>query len=119
MIGGVALSVHPMTAGTKLVSRIANERLSTLENYFAQRAGSLQTVLEESKMLLPTWIEDEWCEVTQKDHSTISSDRPALPPPPHVDKENLKSLPLVLPKVKFEVISAQKPDFDPEGWLLV
>ena len=111
MIGSVALSVHPITVGMKLLFPIVCDRLSRLENYFSQHAGSLQALLEDIKMLLPIWIEEEWCEVTsghKDDPKTLSDARPASPPP------------LVLPKITYEIQpQAQKPDFDPEGWLLV
>jgi len=122
LIGGVALSAQPITAGTKLLFRFVSDRLSILENYFAQRADTLQTLLKDSKTLLPIWIEEEWCEVTQRDDfMRLSGDRPALRPPPPLGKEISKSPPLcVLPKVTFEVQpQVQKPDFDHEGWLLV
>ena len=122
MIGSVALSVHPITAGIKLLFPIVCDRLSRLEIYFSQHAGSLQALLEDIKMLLPIWMEEEWCEVTsdhKDDPKTLSDARPALLPPP-LAKENSTPPPLVLPKITYEIQpQAQKPDFDPEGWLLV
>lgn len=126
IVGGVALSVHPMTAGVKLLFPIICDRLSRLENYFSQHAGSLQALLEDIKMLLPIWMEEEWCEVNPCDKEdvpkTLSGSRPALLlPSPSLAKEESTSLPTrILPKVTYEVQpQAQKPDFDPEGWLLV
>ena len=125
MVGGVALSVHPITAGLKLLFPFVCDRLSRLENYFSKHAGSLQALLEDIKMLLPIWIEGEWCEVTpgHKDDGpkTFSSARPALLlPPSPLAKENSTSPLRVLPKITYGIqTQAQKPDFDPEGWLLV
>ena len=126
LVGGVALSVHPITAGMKLLFPFVCERLSRLEIYFSQYAGSLQAFLEDIKILLPIWMEEEWCEVTPgpKEDVTkaLSGSRPALLlPPPPLAKEKLTSLPLrAFPKVTYEIQSqAQKPEFDPEGWLLV
>jgi hypothetical protein len=124
MVGGVALSVHPITAGMKLLFPIVCDRLSRLEKYFSQHAGALQALLEDIKMLLPIWIEEEWCEVTpdhkDDDPKTLSGAKPALLLPPPLAKEKSTSLPRVLPKVTYEIQpQAQKPDFDPEGWLIV
>lgn len=125
MVGGVALSVHPITAGMKLLIPIVCDRLSHLENYISQHAGSLQALLEDIKMLLPIWIEGEWCEVTpgHKDDGPklLSGARPALLlPPPPMAKEKSTSPPRIVPKVTYEIQpQTQKPDFDPEGWLLV
>jgi hypothetical protein len=123
MVGGVALLVHPITVGTGLLVPLVNDRLSSLEKYFAQHAGSLQTLLKDGKMLSPIWIEDEWYEVTRSDDpKKLSGYRPALPPP-SLDKEKSKSPPVrLLPKVTFEIppqVPTQKPDFDPESWLLI
>jgi hypothetical protein len=125
LIGGVALSVYPITAGMKLLFPVVCDRLNRLENYFSRHAGSLQAFLEDIKMLLPIWIvEEEWCEVTpdhkDDDLKTLSGARPALLLPPPLAKETPTSPPRVLPKVTYEIQpQAQKPDFDPEGWLLV
>jgi hypothetical protein len=72
---------------------------------------------------MPKWIE-EWCEVApggKDDPKTLSGARSALLlPPPPLAKEKSTSIPRVLPKVTYEILpQAQKPDFDPEGWLLV
>ena len=119
-IGGVVLS----TAGLKLLFPFVCDCLSRLENYFSQHTGSLQALLEDIKMLLPIWIEEEWCEVTpghkDDDPKTSSGARLALLLPPPLAKEKSTSLPRVLPRVTYEIQpQAQKPDFDPEGWLLV
>ena len=124
MVGGVALSVHPITAGMKVLFPFVCDRLSRLENYFSQHAGSLQALLEDIKILLPIWMEEEWCEVTpgHKDDppKTVSGTSPALLLPPPLAKEESTSPPRVLPKVTYEIQpQVQKPDFDPEGWLLV
>jgi hypothetical protein len=126
VVGGVALSVHPITAGMKLLFPFVCDRLSRLENQISQHVGSLQALLEDIKMLLPIWMDEEWCEVNpgNKDDvpKTLSGSRPAiLLPPPPLAKEESTSLPTrVLPKVTYEIqLQAQKPDFDPEGWLLV
>lgn len=119
MVGGVALSAHPMTAGIKSLSSIVSDGLSRLENYFAQQAGSLQAFLEDIKILLPTRTEDEWCEVTSDDPKILSVSRSALLPPPLVEEKST-SPPRLFSKVTYEIQSqAQKHDFDPEGWLLV
>jgi hypothetical protein len=119
MIGGVALSVHSITVGMKLLLPFVSDRLSRLEIYFAQHTGSLQTFLEDIKLLLPIWTEAEWCEVTSNDPNILSGSRPALLPLPLVKEESI-SPPRVFPKVTYEIQSqAQKPNFDPEGWLLV
>ena len=125
VIGCVTLSVRPM----KLLFPIVCGRLSRLENYFSQHTGSLQALLDDIKLLLPIWMEEEWCEVTpvHKDDDppkTLTGAKPALllppPPPPPLAKEESTSLPRLLPKVTYEIQpQAQKPDFDPEGWLLV
>ena len=108
MIGAVAISVHPITAGVKLLFPFVTDRLSNLENYFAQYASSLQASLEDGKMLLPIWIVD--------DSKRLSSCRPQTLLPAPLDKEKLKSPPprCVLPlKVMYEVKSQpQKPKFD-------
>lgn len=128
MVGGVALSVHPITAGMKLLFPFVCDHLGRLEKYFSQHSSSLQELLEDIKLLLPMWMEEEWCEVTSshKDDDppkTISGARPALllPPPPSLAKqESISPPPRVLPKVTYEIHpQARKPDFDPEGWLLV
>ena len=115
IIGGVALSVRPITTG---LFPFVYDRLNSLENYFARHANSLRVLLEDNQMLLSTWFEDEGCEVIQRDDLKTS---PALLPPP-LGKEKLKSPPLHVfpPKVMYKVQSqAQKPEFEPEGWLLV
>ena len=121
-VGGVALLVHPITVGTGLLVPLVNDRLSSLEKYFAQHAGSLRQLLEDGKMLFPIWIEDEWYEVTRSDDpKKLSGYRPTLPPPP-LDKEKYKSPVLLLPKATFEIrpqVPTQNPDFDPESWLLI
>ena len=126
MVGGVALSVHPIAAGVKLLFPIVCDRLSRLESYFSQHTGSLQALLEDIKMLLPMWMEEEWCEVNPGDKEdvpkTLSGARPALllPPPPLAKEETTSPPTRVLPKVTYEIQpQAQRPDFDPEGWLLV
>jgi hypothetical protein len=123
LVGGVALLAHPITAGLKLLFPFVCECLSRLEKWFSQHAGSLQ---EDIKILLPIWMEEEWCEVTpgpkEDDPKTLSGSRLALLlPPPPLAKEKSTSLPLrPLPKVTYEIHpQAQKPDFDHEGWLLV
>ena len=120
VIGGVALSVHPITTGIKLLAPFVSKHLSLLEIYFAQQVGSLQTFLEDIKiLLLPIWTGDEWCEVTSNDPAILLGSRYPLLPPPLV-KEESTSLPRVFPKVTYKIQSqAQKPDFVPEGWLLV
>ena len=126
MVGGVALSIHPITAGMKLLLPLVCDRLSRLENYSSQLAGSLQALLEDIKMLLPIWMEEEWCEVNPGNNmedvpKTLSGSTPALlVPPPLAKKESTPLTTRVLPKVTYEIQpQAQKPDFDPEGWLLV
>lgn len=124
LTGGVVLSVRPIT---KLLFPFVCDRLSRLETYFSQHAGSLQELQEDIKILLPIWIEEEWCEVAPSHiddvlPKTLSGARPALllPPPAPLAKEESTSLPRVLPKITYEIQpQVQKPDFDPEGWLLV
>jgi hypothetical protein len=123
LVGAVALSVHPTTAGMKLLFHFVCDRLNHLEKYFSQHAGSLQALLEDTKILLPIWMEEEWCEVTpgpkEDVPKTLSGSKLLLPPP--LAKEKSTSLPLrPLPKVTYDIHpQAQKPDFDHEGWLLV